>query len=71
MKCPKCGGENCQVVTETTTSGKDFSVGKGLCGGILLGPLGILCGACGKGKQTTSQHFWICQDCGNKFKVWF
>lgn len=35
------------------------------CGLIALGPLGLLCGACGSG--TTTDEFWICQDCGNKF----
>lgn len=69
MKCPKCGNENCQVITETSTKGKDYSVGKGLCGGILLGPLGLLCGACGKGKQITSTTYWICSNCGYKFKA--
>lgn len=69
MKCPKCGNENCQVITETNSEGKDFSVGKGLCGAILLGPLGVLCGACGKGKKITSTNYWVCTDCGNKFKM--
>lgn len=69
MKCPKCGKENCQVITKTTTKGKDFSAGKGCCGALLLGPIGILCGACGKGKQINSENFWVCPDCGKKFKV--
>ena len=46
MRCPKCGGEHCQVISETTSKGKDFSAGKGCCGAALLGPIGILCGAC-------------------------
>ena len=45
MKCPKCGNEDCQITAETTSSGKDFSVGKGCCGALLLGPIGILCEA--------------------------
>ena len=65
--CPKCGGQNCTPVVETSTAGKDFSVGKGCCGLALLGPLGLLCGACGKGKQTTSTTYWMCSNCGNKF----
>ena len=69
MRCPKCGGEHCQVISETTSKGKDFSAGKGCCGAALLGPIGILCGACGKGKQINSTNYWVCQDCGNKFKV--
>ena len=52
MKCPKCQNDNSQIINEVTTSGKDFSAGKGCCGAILMGPIGLLCGACGKGKQT-------------------
>lgn len=52
MRCPKCGENNSQIINEVTTTGKDFSAGKGCCGAILMGPIGILCGACGKGKQT-------------------
>ena len=69
MKCPKCGNDNCQVISETTSTGKDFSARKGCCGALLLGPLGILCGACGKGKQINSTNYWVCPNCGNKFKV--
>ena len=32
MVCPKCGKEDCEVVTETSTSGKDVSAGKACCG---------------------------------------
>lgn len=35
------------------------------CGFILLGPLGLLCGACDSG--VTTHEFWICHDCGNQF----
>ena len=69
MKCPKCGKENGHVITQTSTEGKDFSASKGCCGALLLGPIGILCGACGKGKQINSESFWVCSNCGNKFKV--
>lgn len=69
MRCPKCGNEQCQIITETHTSGKDFSVSQGCCGAILLGPIGILCGACGKGKQIKNVSYWVCSQCGNKFKV--
>lgn len=68
LRCPICGGTNCTPIVETSTSGKDFSAGKGCCGFALLGPIGILCGACGKGKQTTSTAYWMCLNCGNKFR---
>lgn len=69
MECPKCGNTNLQAVTESTSTGKDFSAGKGCCGAILLGPIGILCGACGKGRQINSTTYWLCSKCGHKFKA--
>lgn len=69
MKCMKCGGENCQIINQVQTSGKDFSASKGCCGAILLGPIGLLCGACGKGKQVKNNNFWVCNNCGHKWKA--
>ena len=69
MQCPKCGSTNLQSTTETNSTGKDFSASKGCCGAILLGPIGILCGACGKGRKITSTTYWLCSECGNKFKA--
>ena len=69
MICPKCGFDGCQIVAETTSKGKDFSAGKGCCGALLLSAIGILCGACGKGKKIKSTNYWICNNCGNKFKA--
>lgn len=69
MQCPRCGNMNLQVSTETVSKGKDFSFGKGCCGAIILGPIGVLCGACGKGKQVKSTTYWLCPNCGNKFKA--
>lgn len=67
--CPKCGCANCQVINETQTTGKDFSGSKACCGAILLGPIGIICGACGGGKKMKNTAYWVCPKCGNKFKV--
>ncbi|MBQ2938438.1 MAG: hypothetical protein IJE05_06155 [Clostridia bacterium] len=69
MKCPKCGENNSQIINEVTTTGKDFSAGKGCCGAILMGPIGILCGACGEGKQTHNNQYWVCNNCGNKWRT--
>ncbi len=69
MQCPRCGSEDCQVITETSTTGKDYHVGKGLCGAIIAGPIGILCGFCGKGRETKTQNYWVCNSCGNKWKI--
>lgn len=69
MQCPRCGGANCTIINETTTSGKDFSVGKGLCGYWIFGPTGLLCGLCSDGKTVRSRSFWVCNNCGYKWKV--
>lgn len=69
MQCPNCGNPNLQISTETTSTGKDFSASKGCCGAILFGPIGILCGACGKGKKIQSTSYWFCPNCGYKFKA--
>jgi predicted Zn finger-like uncharacterized protein len=62
-KCPKCGGENIQVYSEHEKKG--FSVAKGLCGGILVGPFGLLCGFCGNKDKSKAGR--MCMTCGNKF----
>ena len=66
--CPKCGSENVQLATEHKLHGKGFSGSKGCCGYIILGPLGILCGACGSGQKLDEKRFWVCNSCGNEFK---
>ena len=63
MVCPKCGSENVQFATNT--SGGGYSAGNGCCGYMLLGPLGLLCGAFGS--QTETKEFWVCNNCGHKF----
>ncbi len=69
MFCKKCGGANCQIINEIKTTGKDFSATKGCCGAILLGPIGILCGACGEGRKVENAQYWICNNCGNKWRA--
>jgi len=69
MNCPKCGNHYLQAATETNTSGKDFSASKGCCGAILFGPIGVLCGLCGEGRQTRSTTYWMCPNCGHKFRA--
>ena len=69
MQCPKCGNIYLQSTTETTATGKDYSASKGCCGAILFGPIGLLCGACGSGRKIKSTTYWLCPNCGNKFKA--
>lgn len=67
--CPKCGSNDLIITEETSTKGKNFDAGNACCGWLLLGPIGLLCGAMGKGKQTNSTTYWLCKGCGNKFKA--
>ena len=70
MICKKCGSPNCMLIQESETENKGFGVGKGICGYIVFGPIGILCGLCGMGEgKTTTKHYWICNDCGRKFRA--
>lgn len=69
MNCKRCGSDNCVVINEVHTSGKDYDAGKGCCGAILFGPLGILCGACGEERTIKNVHYWVCNNCGFKFRV--
>lgn len=74
-KCPSCGSQNLQAVTETVMDGtvtqKGFSGTKACLGWFLLGPFGLLCGNCGSSQKTqiasTTKTNWICSDCGCKF----
>ena len=70
--CPNCGNRDLQAINQTNvqTHGSDFSASKGCLGFLLFGPLGILCGSCGQGKQTTTtnQTYWTCNKCGHKFR---
>ena len=58
VKCPKCGSTNLEVVSDVRGKGAKFWK---LC---LCGILGL----CGTGKTKTT-HYWVCRNCGNKFKV--
>jgi len=74
--CPKCKSQDihCMITNETSVSstGGGYGAGKGCLGYLLLGPLGLLCGACGsKQKITTENHqttVWACKSCGEKFR---
>lgn len=68
VKCPKCGSTKCHIITETKSSGTLFNIGDACCGTIFLGPIGLLCGLCGATHEVTSDTFWVCSDCGKKFK---
>lgn len=69
MRCPKCGNEHCTIINEIETNGKDYGVGKGIIGTLLLGPVGLLCGFCGEKQKTKSKNYWICNRCGYKWRA--
>ena len=69
FRCPRCGSHDILPVSEVSTTGKDFKAGDACCGFLMCGPLGLLCGATGKGKQTTTNTYWMCKGCGNKFQA--
>lgn len=70
--CPKCRSKDVLPLSETETevSGGGYGVGSGCCGWILLGPIGLLCGLCGRETKVNSKtrHFWICKSCEHKFR---
>lgn len=45
MVCHRCGSNDCQIINEVSTSGKDFSATKGCCGWFMFGPIGLICGS--------------------------
>lgn len=69
MRCPKCGKQNCHYVATSKTKVTGFSGGNACCGFLLMGPMGLLCGMCGMGSETTNNEYWICNDCGQKFQA--
>jgi len=56
--CPKC------LSTSLSAQKKGGSIVKGLVGGALLGPVGLLAGGIGRNKIDM-----YCMKCGNKFKA--
>lgn len=58
VRCPYCGGTNLQAISDTHGKGASFWK---LC---LCGFLGL----CGAGK-TKTEHYWVCTNCGNRFKM--
>ncbi len=58
VRCPRCGSTSLQAISDT--HGEGVKLWK-IC---LCGFLGL----CGAGK-TTTEHFWVCNNCGNRFKM--
>lgn len=70
LRCPKCGMSDFSAINEVTTKGKDYSFAKGCCCSLLfLNLFGLFCGFCGKGKTTTNTLYYVCNNCGKKWKA--
>lgn len=61
-RCPKCGSTQIEFVTYQAS--QNYSVGKGLCGYCMCGPIGALCGVGNKTKARTNRK---CKRCGYEF----
>lgn len=62
LRCPKCGGNNLQVMGNDR---KSFSVGKAIGGTLIAGGIGALAGFAGaKGK-----YDMLCNNCGHRWKT--
>lgn len=69
IKCPKCGAVGCMPQYKQNVSGGGYGCCSGGLGALVLGPLGLLCGACGRSTKTTNTLVWICPKCGHEFRV--
>lgn len=67
--CPRCGNPNCQLISETDYKGGKYGFCKGICGYIIFGLPGILCGLCGMESESKTRSYWVCPNCDHKFKV--
>ncbi len=71
IPCPGCSSTNTEPIVHTTTQTKagGYSCLGGACGGLLLGPVGLLLGLCGRSAstQSSSQTRWVCKSCGLEF----
>lgn len=71
ITCPHCGQKDCQPIIKTTAQSQsnNYSCLGGACGGLILGPVGLLLGLCGgKSSSTvTTQTKWVCMNCGKEF----
>ena len=67
MKCPKCGNDYCNIVSNTKITGKDYSIGRGLLGEAVFGTSGYICGM-SDSRDVNVEAYWVCKKCGYKFK---
>lgn len=68
MICPKCGNNYCKMTSDTKIKGTDYSILSGLCGEMLLGFAGFICGF-SDSRDTDVIAYWVCTKCGYRFKA--
>jgi hypothetical protein len=56
------------MVSEKTTTGKDFSIIRALLGETLCGAEGFVCGF-SDSRNTDVEAYWVCKKCKYKFKA--
>lgn len=66
VHCPRCGSRNCFMTIDSKTK-TSSGFWDACCGYILLGPIGLLCGVCGRDTTTKTKSYWKCGNCGEKF----
>lgn len=69
IKCPRCGATGCTPQYKQNVSGGGYGCCSGGLGALVLGPLGLLCGACGRSVKSTNTLVWICPKCGHEFQA--
>lgn len=62
IRCPRCGHTSIHFITRD--KGEDFNVTNGICGFLLFGPLGLLCGLITDKETETTRK---CMNCKHEF----
>ena len=57
----------CDMISESKTTGTDYSICRGLLGEMLCGSAGYICGF-SDSRNTEVEAYWVCKKCKHKFK---
>lgn len=69
MNCKKCKSDNVHVINEVKVKGGGYSFTNACCGRVMLGPVGYLCGLCGRKPKAKNTKYWACNNCGYTWKA--
>jgi hypothetical protein len=67
MVCPRCSSDSITIIVDQYTETKSYSPGYGICGYLLFGWVGLLCGLCGTGSSHHRKEQHVCNQCGYRF----